>query len=111
MKKLLLLLPMGLAGCAVTEWLVQNEEAVSGAAGTAADVGGPYGAIAGLGITTLLGFAKWYEHKSNAGEVIASIQATKENLPPDAKKKLREGLVEYMPEKAKAYVAKVKAKL
>lgn len=111
MKKLLYLSPLFLVGCAATEWLVQNGAAIEAGADTAEALGGPYGALLGLGGTTILGLAKWWEHKSTAKEVIAATQAAKQNLSKEAKVKLAEGYDEYMPESVKKYVAKVKSKL
>ena len=107
MKYLIILLASTLTGCAAMDWVVNNEDIITTGADTV-DGFGPYGAILGLGATSLLGFAKWYTHKASAREIIISTQAAKDNLPPNAKEKLKEGYNEFMPEKVKNYVAKVK---
>lgn len=107
MKKLLYLSPLFLVGCAATKWLVDNQESIEQGSDAAGGFG-PYGAIAGLIGTSAVGFAKWYEHKSSARDVIASVQQAKDELPEESKKLLRDGLHKYTPSKIKKYIGKVK---
>lgn len=112
MKKWVYLIPASwvLSGCAVTQWMVENEGAIDGAADTAGGFG-PYGAIASLVMSNALTAAKWYEGKKTTKEVIKSVQKSKDELPPEAKKLLKDALVKHTPSKIKDVVAKVKKKL
>ncbi len=107
MKKLLLLVPMVLTGCWVTEKIVENADTLEGVAGTATSMG-PQGAIAGLAITTVVGIAKWWEHKASAKEIIKATQKAKAELPEESKKILKAAYLKAMPEKIQKYVGKVK---
>ncbi len=111
MKKLLLLSPLVLTGCWLTEKIVESEEVLNKVVETANDVGGPYGALLGLGITSVVGAAKWWEHKAKARDVIAAVQKSKDELPQDAKDILKKALNTHTPSVVKKYIAKVKQKL
>jgi len=111
MKYLVLFITLATTtGCAVTQWLVENEGAVD-AAGDATGAAGPYGAIVGLALTTAVGAAKWWEGKAETKEVVGAFQKAKKELSPEAKKILVDGLDKHMPSKIKKLVAKVKKKL
>jgi hypothetical protein len=99
-----------LTGCAITEWIVSNAETIETGADTA-EAFGPYGALVGLAGTTVVGFAKWWEHKASARDVIAATQKAKDDLDPKAKQILTDAYDKHMPSKVKKYVAAVKKKL
>lgn len=110
MKRLLYLSPLFLAGCAATKWLVDNQDPInSGSEG--AEAFGPYGAIAGLVATSAVGFAKWYEHKASAKEIVTSVQKAKSELPPESKVILKDALHKYTPSKVQKYIGKIKKRL
>lgn len=112
MKKLVYLVPASwvLSGCAVTQWMVENEGVIDGSADAASGFG-PYGAIASLVVSNALTAAKWYENKINTKEVIASVQKSKAELDPEAKKVLTDALNTHTPSKIKKVISKVKKKL
>ena len=101
---------MWLSACAITQWISGNEEAIKGAADTASGFGAT-GGIISLALTTALGAAKWYENRITVKELIASTQAAKQRLPAASKKILSDGYDEYMSDRVKKVVSKVKAKL
>ena len=107
MKYLLLLSPLALAGCAVTEWIVSNEQAIDGASDVAGGAG-PYGAIVALGASLAVAGAKWYEGKQTMKDLVNTVQKAKSELPDESKKILTDGLHKHMPSKIKKVVAKVK---
>ncbi len=99
-----------LTGCAVTEWIVNNAETIE-TGSDAAEGFGPYGALVGLAGTTVVGFAKWWEHKASAKDVIEATQKAKSELPEESIEILRDAYAKHMPSKAKKYVAAVKKRL
>lgn len=107
MKKLLYLTPLFLSGCAVTEWIVDNEGVVGAVGDTAEGFGAP-GAVIGLGLSTVVGLAKWWEHKRNFKGLIETGQKIKSDMTPTQKKILIDGYEEHMPDKIKDAVAKFK---
>ncbi len=111
MNKALLILPaLTLTGCWATKWIVDNEETIAGAANQAEGMG-PYGAIAGLGLTTVLGISKWWEHKQTGKDLIKSVEKAKQDLPEASRKILHDGLQKNMPSKVRKLVSKVRKKL
>ena len=106
-KYLLILVPSLLTGCAVTKWIVENEDAIAGST-DAAESFGPYGAIVGLLGTSAIAAAKWYEHKGSTKDLIEALQKAKADLDPKAKKLLVDGLAKHTPDKVKRLVKKVK---
>lgn len=101
--------PLMLTGCALTKWVVDNQQSIEGAGDTAEGFG-PYGAIASLAITTAVGLAKWVEHKSTTKELVQVMQKAKKDLDPEAKKVLVKAFDTHMPTKLKKIVAKIKGK-
>jgi len=112
MKRLLLGSPVLLMGCTIVAPQAGDVAAtLETAAAVSTSVGGPHGAVIGLGLTTVAGFVKWYQHKMAAKDVIASTQMAKAALSPAAQKVLRDAYVDYTPEKVQKYVNKVKQSL
>lgn len=117
-KKLLtLLLLVLLTGCAVTKWIDDNSKVILETAKKAAKAVAPVPG-AGLGadtvvlvITSLVGLAKWYEHKKNTKNVVADVQSSKKRLPVDSQKMLSEGFNLVSSKKTKKLVAKIKKSL
>lgn len=107
MKRLLYVVPLFLSGCLVTEWLTENEEAVKAVGDTAESLGGP-GALIGLGLTTAVGLAKWWEHKRNFKGLVKVTQQVKNDITPAQKAASVKAYKKYMPKKLKKLVAKVK---
>jgi len=95
------------SGCVVTEWIVSNEEAIQGAAGTAEGFGAS-GCMIGLGLTTAVGLAKWWESSRNFKGLVKVTQKVKNNMTPAQKEATVKGYKKYMPKKLKKLVAKVK---
>jgi len=111
MKKVFIVAPaILLTSCAVTEFLVGNEEIIAASGATASGFGG-YGALYTFIATTLLAGAKWYEHKMSAKAVIKATQEAKQELPANSKLILADAYDEYMPDKIQKYVSKVKDRL
>lgn len=110
MKKLLILTPLVLTGCWLPQWLTDNAEPLTKASETIEGFG-PYGALVGLGITSVVAAAKWYKHKIAAKEVIKAIQGSKRGLSKEAKLILKNSLTTRMPIKVQKYVAKIKKTL
>ena len=110
MEKLIYLSPLFLTGCVAAEWIVGNEGAIKQASESIEGFG-PYGALIGLGITSVVSAAKWYEHKIAAKEVISAIQKSKSKLPTASKTILKDALYFNMPNRVEKYVAKIKKNL
>lgn len=106
-RMLVLLSPLALTGCVATEWILQNQEAIEGAGDTASGFG-PYGAIASLAVTSIVGLSKWVEHKSTTKDLVNSVQKAKGKLDPKAKAILADNLHKYTPSKVKKVVSKIK---
>lgn len=99
-----------LTGCAVTEWLVTNADAIE-KGGDTAEGFGAYGIIASLVASNVVSAAKWYENKATTKEVITAVQKSKNELDEDAKKVLVDAFNTHTPSKIKKVIAKVKKKL
>ena len=108
MNKLILLSPVLLTACQLPQ--ISGDVTVQALEGGAmvATGFGPYGAIAGLALSTAAGCMKWYQHKTTAKAVIESTQLAKSELSLDAQDILREGYKTYTPTKIQKYVDAVK---
>lgn len=97
-----------LPGCALTEWLVKHEETVTASGEVITTVAGSNGALIGLGLTSVVALAKWWENNRNVKGLIKATQQVKDNSTPAQKDAMVEKYNKYMPEKIKKIVAKLK---
>lgn len=112
-KLLLVAVPtIALTGCfsAVTKFVSEKEDIVVALADAATGMG-PKGVIASLGVTTLLGLAKWWQGEQTLKRVVQGVQEGKKNLSPQAKAHLSEGLNMILSEKNIKKIKKIKNKL
>jgi len=88
----------------------QVEASFEGAAG-AVTYFGPEGAIAGLGLTTVLALYKLYKGKGELKDVVGAFQKSKAKLPLKSKEILSEQLTKHLPFKLSDKIQKIKKKL